>query len=58
MKFKVEFDCNNDAFAAFPEGEVEDILSKVAYAVTQGSVEGKVYDSNGNVVGSYEFSEE
>jgi hypothetical protein len=57
MKFKVEFDCNNDAFVQFPEGEVANILENLAHAVRQGDTGGAIYDSNGNGVGKWEFTD-
>jgi hypothetical protein len=57
MKFKIEFDCDNDAFVVNPEAEVADLLENVAYRVKQGETYGKVFDTNGNSVGNWEFTD-
>jgi hypothetical protein len=56
MEFKVSFNCDNDAFAVFPEEETAKILKGLAHAVKQGLTYGPIYDSNGNGIGKWEFS--
>lgn len=52
--FRVEFDMDNAAFAEYPEGEVKEILAKVAAKFEAGHSTGAVMDSNGNRVGYWE----
>lgn len=55
MEFKLEMDCNNDAFAEDLEVELARILRDVANKVRAGHGNGPVRDSNGNKVGSFEI---
>lgn len=66
MKFKLEINCDNDAFTGeFGDErntEVSDILSRLAFVLVSSDGDGLpgavLRDSNGNVVGSWEFTNE
>ena len=56
--FSMEFDCDNAAFdsdSEFDRGEVARILRQAAAEVRHGSTYSKIYDYNGNRVGSWEL---
>jgi hypothetical protein len=56
MKFSLEFDTDNAAFAEDLLGETRRILGEVAEKVRTGAREGTVWDDNGNRVGFWGFS--
>ena len=51
----VEFSVDNAAFADDPAGEPERIFRKVVELIGQGRTDGRVIDSNGNIVGHWEL---
>lgn len=56
MKFKLEIACDNDAFAAGRNKETARILREVAKKLLdEGNASTKIYDVNGNGVGSFGF---
>jgi len=58
MRFIVEIQCDNAAFEDDPACEVANILGKVRRAVEKdGSMEGRLADSNGNLCGFYKYEE-
>lgn len=61
MKFTLEITCDNAAFGDDEESlatQTAFILRHVSARVDSGTFQGKIYDENGNVVGSYQFVEE
>ena len=54
MRFHLLIDTDNAAFEDNPT-ELADLLQKTTNAVRMGKTEGRVVDSNGNSVGSYEL---
>ena len=61
--FKVEFDTANDAFLIDPVCEIRTVLDKVINAMyalpaDTENASGKVFDSFGNSVGSWEYEAE
>jgi hypothetical protein len=58
MKFTVNFDCDNDAFAISPEFEVSRVLRQISKKVEDGFVNGPVMDFNGNRIGDWEFTDD
>jgi hypothetical protein len=61
MRFRVEIDCGNAAFADNPQYEVALILQGLAHGMTEHmEAPGKVAlrDANGNSVGFAEFTED
>ena len=57
MKFVINIECDNAAFAEDPEYEVSRILREVAKQVEDGFVTIYLRDTNGNPVGMAEFTE-
>jgi hypothetical protein len=58
MKFKLEIECDNAAFEDDPSYEVARILKEAATEkVEQGTLTGKLYDINGNLVGSFTYED-
>lgn len=55
MRFEVVIDCDNDAFGEYPQGEVCEILRRLAATVDAGYHAGTIADSNGNPCGSFAF---
>lgn len=56
MKFQLEFDADNAAFAGNDwQPETVRILTEVARRVEMGDNSGTIRDSNGNTVGRFEF---
>jgi len=53
MKFKLNFNCDNDVFRINPEMEISRILIDVAQDVLQGKTFGGIQDVNGNTIGSW-----
>jgi hypothetical protein len=53
--FEITMETGNAAFGDQPEVEIARILIEVARKVANGSIEGRVMDYNGNVVGEYEL---
>jgi hypothetical protein len=51
MKFSLEIECENAAFADEPASEIAAILRKAAFEVERGNDDFKLYDMNGNAVG-------
>jgi hypothetical protein len=57
MRFTVTIDCDNAAFEDDLSCEVANILRKVVRSVEKdGSQEGALADSNGNICGEYHFT--
>jgi len=56
--FKLEFSTDNAAFEDDPAGEVADILVDIRSKVMSGRKAGRIMDSNGNKVGSWEMNDE
>ena len=57
MDFKLSFNMDNDAFVAYPEGEVDRILRDIANRILDGRVYDSIRDYNGNKVGEWSFSD-
>lgn len=57
MTFKLEINCDHDAFLPDPRTEVDRILGDVAYRIANGIVASVIVDTNGNTVGQYAFKE-
>lgn len=60
MKFELELDCDNDAFADDPTVEVFRILKVARARLCDNDVSNvpvKLYDINGNAVGSMRFTQ-
>ena len=55
MTFTLSIDMNNAAFDDDPSTELIDCLRHVAAKVCVGTIQAKVFDSNGNTVGSWEI---
>lgn len=55
MTFRVEFSTDNDAFAADPDRECRAVLQRIRDRLSQGYVEGKCIDTNGNTIGKWEL---
>lgn len=63
MKFKLEINCDNDAFHGEygdeARTEVSNILGNLSFAlVTKDQQAGNLLDVNGNFVGYWEFNDE
>lgn len=58
MKFSLEFEMDNEAFADFPQGEAKWILGQVIEKLGSGFRAGLVHDSNGNKVGKWLIDKE
>jgi hypothetical protein len=64
-RFTVTFDTDNDAFAAAVSNdplelsprvqEFDRIFGRISDSVWEGNVEGRIRDSNGNTIGSWEW---
>lgn len=54
MTFKVEFDCDNEAFSDDPALEIARILREVIRKLELGQTEGACMDVNGNRVGEFD----
>ena len=52
FRYLIEIDCDNAAFEDNLEYELADILRKAAKKVSNGDLDFKLRDSNGNTVGS------
>lgn len=55
MTFKLEINCDNDAFGDTPGIEVAAMLREIADAVEEGAEACPIFDANGNTVGQYAF---
>jgi hypothetical protein len=55
--FKLEFKTDNAAFEGMMREEISNILRDVQRRVNTGYLEGKIRDSNGNTIGSYQVTE-
>lgn len=58
MKFTLEIDCNNAAFADHPHGpagEIARLLKVAAMAVERGTRGAPLYDDNGNKCGRFDI---
>ena len=56
--FKLEIECDNDAFADYPAREITRILQQVAIEINRSmhcNSAQWVRDSNGNRVGTYKY---
>lgn len=53
MKFKLEFNMNDDCFNEYMELEIKRILVDIGGKVTGGHVDGNVRDGNGNRIGEW-----
>lgn len=58
MRFTMEIDCDNAAFADRPELEVARILADAADRLLKGRLAGPCMDANGNRVGSWRLAED
>jgi hypothetical protein len=58
MRFKLEFDTDNDDFFEAPHSAVSGILRIVAQKIVFGLRNGPVYDNNGNTIGRWELDHE
>ena len=58
MKFIMDAKMDNAAFRAYPEGELARMLREIAEKIEKGRVYGSVMDINGNIVGSWDITEE
>lgn len=58
MKFTLEINSDNAAFADDPAGEIARILRAVAQTVERGREEGPAVDVNGNRVGVWRIEGE
>lgn len=56
--FGMELETSNAAFAGYPFDEVARILREVATRVEDGERRGVLRDINGNLVGSFNLTEE
>ena len=54
--FKLEFATDNAAFECKGASETARILRKIAKRIEEGDFDGKVMDSNGNSIGSFELN--
>lgn len=57
MKFSIFVDCSNAAFEDLNE-ELRTILTLVGDDIEGGAISGPIRDSNGNQVGSWQFTKE
>lgn len=58
MTFKLEINCDNDAFRPMPHNEIISCLAYVIECLQESSEvlpDGPIIDSNGNRVGQYAF---
>ena len=55
--FSLQIHMDNAAFDDEPATEAKRIINQVANRVGQGETEGKVWDINGNTVGSFAIKE-
>jgi hypothetical protein len=55
--FTLNFETDNAAFENFPEAEIARILDSVRAVVEEGCTSGRVFDINGNKVGTFEFKQ-
>lgn len=58
MRFKLEIECDNDAFATFVECETARLLESASRKLRDGHTDGTLVDHNGNTVGSFGFEED
>lgn len=50
----IKFNTDNAAFEDYGyEAEVKQVLAQVAEMIANGGTEGRMYDTNGNCVGTY-----
>jgi len=57
MKFTLSIDCSNAAFEDLNE-ELRSLLAKVGDDIEGGATSGPIRDSNGNRVGTWQFTRE
>ena len=58
MQFKLTLNCANDAFAGDNlHHEIADLLVAAATRIRTGATDGRLYDTNGNPVGSFTVPE-
>ena len=55
MKFVIEIECGNEAFAEAPGEELARIIEVAAIRVREGTHWGKLRDINGNQVGRFDI---
>ena len=53
--FRLQFITDNAAFDDSPKYEISRILEVIAVQVGAGNLKGKVFDCNGNTVGTYKL---
>lgn len=58
MSVKIEFETSGAAFSENTDLEIEILLAGIAGAIALGETEGPVRDTNGNTVGSWEYTKE
>lgn len=56
VKFNMDIESRDDAFAGFPVPEVERIIRDVADKLRDGLRDGRCVDANGNTCGEWFFS--
>lgn len=54
--FEIKFTTDNDAFKENPQDEVIRILQDVATRISEGKIDGYIYDVNGNKVGYWLYT--
>jgi hypothetical protein len=57
VRFLLEIESGNDAFQDDPKEEMTKLLYPVVFNFTCGMEGGLIYDSNGNKVGRWEYTE-
>jgi len=57
MDFTLKINMDSAAFDVMPERELTSLLSKVAADISDGKVEGKIVNINGNTVGHFVINE-
>jgi hypothetical protein len=57
MQFSIEINCDNDAFAESPGAEIAMILRTAAKRLENGQTSGKLFDANGNKVGTFQLGD-
>lgn len=50
---KISYTTDNNAFEMYPEDEHEYILLRIISKIKDGYDKGNIYDSNGNMIGSW-----
>lgn len=53
VKLKVDIETGNDAFQLDARGELAETLKEIAWRIESGSDGGKIFDKNGNTIGTF-----